>query len=82
MNSPRRLAALVLLIGIAGVAVAVSFTQRQPDPPQASGALVAVAAEPTSETAVARNEPPRLGTAALLGGGLVGLALLGHKRLA
>ncbi len=82
MKSPRRIAALVLVIGIAGVAVAGSFTQRRPDPPQAAGALVAVAAEPTSETAVARNEPPRLGTAALLGGGLVGLALLGRKRLA
>ncbi len=82
MKPPRRLAALALRVGIAGAAVASAFAQREPDPPQASEAPLAVAAEPTSETDVARNELPRFGTAALLGGGLVGLALLGHKRLA
>ncbi len=82
MKSPRRIAALALGVGIAGAAVASAFAQREPDPPQASEAPLAVAAEPISEAGIGRHELPRLGTAALLGAGLVGLALLGRKRLA
>ena len=77
MKSPRRLAALLLAIGIAGIAIAGTFAQRDPDPPRASEAPVS---EVISQAGVARSELPRLGTAALLGGGLVGLALLGRKR--
>jgi hypothetical protein len=80
MKSPWRRAALPLLIGVAGLAVAGSFAPRESDPPHASG--VSAAAGPTSEAGVARSDLPRLGTAILLGGGLVGLALLGRKRLA
>ena len=74
--------ALALVISLAGVAVASTFAQHQPDPPQASEAPLAVAAEPISEAGVARIELPHLGTVATLGAGLVGLALLGRKRLA
>jgi hypothetical protein len=82
MKSPWRIVALTLFIGIAGLAVAGSFAPREPDSPHASEVSAAAAAGRTSEAGVARSELPRLGTALLLGGGLVGLALLGRKRLA
>ncbi len=82
MQSARRFAALALLVGIAGVAVVSSFAQRPTDLPQVSEAPLAIAAEPVSDADLARSELPLLGTAALLVAGLVGLALLGRKRLA
>jgi len=81
MKSPWRLAALTLCIGIAGLAVAGSFAAPEPDPPHASEVSAASAAGPTSEAGVVHSRLPRLGTTLLLGGGLVGLALLGRERL-
>ncbi len=81
MKSPRRLAAAALVIGVAGVAVAGTFAQRAAEPRQISEAPVAAGAEPTTGTGVGRSELPRLGAAALLGGGLGGLAMLGRRGL-
>lgn len=81
MKLPRRTAALVLLIGIVGLAGTGRFTDFASEPPHVSEAPAAVAAEPTAEPDVTHSELPRLGAAFLLGGGLVGLAFLGRKRL-